>query len=65
MIWDYSIAYEKHGSGPGHGKDNNAASKDRRKRSYLRLAAKKDRNVAKSSHGVFLSVADFNAGVRQ
>lgn len=63
-MWN-EICYEKHGSGPGHGKDKNPASKERRKRNLMRQAGRKDRAVEKSSHGVFLTVSDMMNGVRQ
>lgn len=65
MIWDFEITFEKHGKGPYHGKDKNKATKERRARSNARLPAKKDRNVARSSHGMFLTVDDLMNGVRQ
>jgi len=59
MIWDSHIIYCKHGSGPYHGKDKNPATKERRKRSYIRMLERKDRNVFKSSNGCFKTVSEF------
>jgi hypothetical protein len=46
-----------HGSGPYHGKDRNKATKARRERSWHRCRKRKDRNVERSSHGKFTTVA--------
>jgi hypothetical protein len=54
-----------HGSGPYHGKDANPSTIARRRRSWLRCRAKKDRNVRRSSKGKFKTVADLERHHRQ
>lgn len=50
--------------GKGGKRTSTPSRKARRLRSSYRLIAKKDRNVKKSSHGVFQTVADLKAGRR-
>ena len=54
-------------TGKGGRKSGNAARKTRRASSWFRChgpGGKKDRNVERSSHGMFLSVAALQAGKR-